>query len=292
MAHGHLSDARIQVLAERNCRFKFPLFDFCPLCGVCQPLGGGAIEDHVVGHLRHLALKFLPISEEEELDESNASETGKFSLGLQSRKTISSDGDTHSSIIVSDLDEKLRLRREEEEEEEEYHCEHPPEMRLGISSEESFGTEDNTSGFETFIRDVEMRAGGSGLRSRLLAWLKKDSPPSSASQPKQNPSLLDVERELSDKIYMAEQPRSIGEEMHHIAAALDRDTLRRIEAIAYECQFCDRLFRNESKLERHVLKVHRQWAEASHSLAHEVQVLRDTVTRAKGSAQLTLGTTI
>lgn len=47
-----------------------PLFESCPLCGVTKDDSTvtGRLEDHVVGHLRHLALSSLPYVEEEEIE--------------------------------------------------------------------------------------------------------------------------------------------------------------------------------------------------------------------------------
>lgn len=65
---GAFSDTQILVMAERNARMMGPLFQSCPLCGVTKdhPTVTGRLEDHVVGHLRYLALSSLPYIEEEE----------------------------------------------------------------------------------------------------------------------------------------------------------------------------------------------------------------------------------
>lgn len=65
---GAFSDSQISAMAERNARMMGPLFQSCPLCGVTKdhPTVTGRIEEHVVGHLRYLALSSLPYIEEEE----------------------------------------------------------------------------------------------------------------------------------------------------------------------------------------------------------------------------------
>src|SRR4051794_29957373 len=69
---GKLTDAQLGVLASRNGRPVENMFMSCPLCGV-EDVDGG-IPNHLVGHLRLLALKSLPIYEEgtEEYDESDS----------------------------------------------------------------------------------------------------------------------------------------------------------------------------------------------------------------------------
>lgn len=65
---GIFSDSQILAMTERNARMMGPLFQSCPLCGVKKddPTVTGRLEDHVVGHMRYLALSSLPYIEEEE----------------------------------------------------------------------------------------------------------------------------------------------------------------------------------------------------------------------------------
>lgn len=65
---GVFSESQICAMTERNARMMGPLFQSCPLCGVTKehPTVTGRMEDHVVGHLRYLALSSLPYIEEEE----------------------------------------------------------------------------------------------------------------------------------------------------------------------------------------------------------------------------------
>ncbi|ETS86734.1 hypothetical protein PFICI_00562 [Pestalotiopsis fici W106-1] len=59
------TDAQIDFIIEKNTRSSGPLFKFCPLCGGQEEneKGPGISEDlinHIVGHLRSLAIKSLP----------------------------------------------------------------------------------------------------------------------------------------------------------------------------------------------------------------------------------------
>jgi hypothetical protein len=58
----NLSDIQLRVLADRNARRPGKLFETCPLCG--HGANDGRLLDHIVGHLRSLALKSLPSYEE------------------------------------------------------------------------------------------------------------------------------------------------------------------------------------------------------------------------------------
>ncbi|KAH7165313.1 hypothetical protein EDB81DRAFT_778963 [Dactylonectria macrodidyma] len=70
-----LSDTKLRVLANRNARKQGKIFESCPLCGEAN-LEGRPLDDHIVGHLRCLALKSLPSYEErlpEDLRDENNS---------------------------------------------------------------------------------------------------------------------------------------------------------------------------------------------------------------------------
>ncbi|KAI2473481.1 fungal-specific transcription factor domain-containing protein [Annulohypoxylon bovei var. microspora] len=58
------TSAQLDLLAERAMRSSGPLFDICPLCGgegdADDDQISGNLVDHIVGHLRSLALKSLP----------------------------------------------------------------------------------------------------------------------------------------------------------------------------------------------------------------------------------------
>lgn len=73
---GVFSESQILAMTERNARMTGPLFQSCPLCGVTKdyPTVTGRLEDHVVGHLRYLALSSLPYIEEEE-QKTNSTES-------------------------------------------------------------------------------------------------------------------------------------------------------------------------------------------------------------------------
>lgn len=71
---GAFSDAQLSAISERNARTFGPLFSSCPLCGIGLGDDGlpDTLEGHIVGHLRFLALKSLPLIEEE-LEDSDSS---------------------------------------------------------------------------------------------------------------------------------------------------------------------------------------------------------------------------
>lgn len=90
--HSNLSDTQLRALADRNCRRMGKLFESCPLCGKNDV--NGSLDEHIVGHLRSLALKSLPAYEEDSPSD-HASEVGAGSLGSskpQSRSTIKEFG--------------------------------------------------------------------------------------------------------------------------------------------------------------------------------------------------------
>ncbi|EHK42542.1 hypothetical protein TRIATDRAFT_163125, partial [Trichoderma atroviride IMI 206040] len=69
--HGKaINDEQIAVLADRSLQLNGPLFKSCPLCGIEAQDYTGPLEDHIVGHLRSLALKSLPpIHNEDEVED-------------------------------------------------------------------------------------------------------------------------------------------------------------------------------------------------------------------------------
>ena len=52
------TDDQLGILADQNVRKASPLFKACPLCG--DEEADPSLMDHLVGHMRSLALKFLP----------------------------------------------------------------------------------------------------------------------------------------------------------------------------------------------------------------------------------------
>ncbi|KAI0599834.1 hypothetical protein F4775DRAFT_548461 [Biscogniauxia sp. FL1348] len=96
-----LTDAQLGVMADRNSRIAGPLFKSCPLCGIENV--DDKIEDHIVGHMRFLALKSLPSYEEdtEELDESDSQNDSLATSRPQSRSTIKNDTERYTKPIFS-----------------------------------------------------------------------------------------------------------------------------------------------------------------------------------------------
>lgn len=79
-----LTDAQLRLLADKNGRTIGPLFESCPLCGIERY--DGNIEEHIVGHLRLLAIRSLPACEDEgPVDPDSTSESSSLQ---QSRSTV------------------------------------------------------------------------------------------------------------------------------------------------------------------------------------------------------------
>ncbi|KAK0126642.1 hypothetical protein ONS95_008226 [Cadophora gregata] len=92
-SHGSYTEAQIRAIADRNAQIIGPLFESCPLCSTMEV--PGSMEDHVISHLRSLALKSLPPYDDEG---SDGSASGRDSLATsqpQSRSTIKVDPDGH-----------------------------------------------------------------------------------------------------------------------------------------------------------------------------------------------------
>ncbi|KAJ5429209.1 hypothetical protein N7491_006225 [Penicillium cf. griseofulvum] len=92
-AHGaKFSEAQVRVLAEKNARPIKPLFESCPLCGITEATNGN-IEEHIVGHLRFLALKSLPPYEDEVAECSDTEGASSRASKPHKRSTIYNDPD-------------------------------------------------------------------------------------------------------------------------------------------------------------------------------------------------------
>ncbi|KAF4451008.1 hypothetical protein F53441_5955 [Fusarium austroafricanum] len=105
---GKFTVAQLSVLADRNARPNGPIFQSCPLCGI--ETTDGPMEDHVVGHMRLLALKSLP-TYQEDTDDIDTFEEHPGSINTSrphSRSTIKNGlagSPTHSSeLYASDPD--------------------------------------------------------------------------------------------------------------------------------------------------------------------------------------------
>ncbi|KAI0142457.1 hypothetical protein F4776DRAFT_653618 [Hypoxylon sp. NC0597] len=85
----HYTNAQLDLLAERGTRSSGQLFEVCPLCGGKDSAEDGVISgsliDHIVGHLRSLALKSLPPHYE---DNDNDSSNSHDDESVKSRSTI------------------------------------------------------------------------------------------------------------------------------------------------------------------------------------------------------------
>ncbi|RYC91450.1 hypothetical protein BFJ63_vAg5749 [Fusarium oxysporum f. sp. narcissi] len=93
MKHSHsdvFTDAQLGILAEQNGRRTGPLFEACPLCG--EKKTNRSVTDHLVGHMRSLALKSLPSHREDtdDLCEIGEEQDNWGSSRPNSRSTIDS----------------------------------------------------------------------------------------------------------------------------------------------------------------------------------------------------------
>ncbi|KAL4761003.1 uncharacterized protein BDW70DRAFT_150430 [Aspergillus foveolatus] len=83
--------SQLKILAERSSRSSGSLFESCPLCGQST---GHSLEEHVASHLRYLALKSLPFSENYEYDGCSEDLASEFqSAGGRTRSTILENDD-------------------------------------------------------------------------------------------------------------------------------------------------------------------------------------------------------
>ncbi|OTA54876.1 hypothetical protein K449DRAFT_190346 [Hypoxylon sp. EC38] len=85
----HYTSAQLDLLAERGTRSSGQLFEICPLCGgkdsAEDDTVSGSLIDHIVGHLRSLALKSLP---PHYVDDDNDSSGNHNDESVKSRSTI------------------------------------------------------------------------------------------------------------------------------------------------------------------------------------------------------------
>ncbi|KAM6534561.1 hypothetical protein FALCPG4_004191 [Fusarium falciforme] len=111
--HGDkFNDAQLGVLADRNGRATGPLFTSCPLCGVEEVKG--SMEEHVIGHMRFLALKSLPATQEE-LDDESGSDDSAAASKPDSRSTIDNDQERYTPFDPDDLFRLLNSNRQHDE---------------------------------------------------------------------------------------------------------------------------------------------------------------------------------
>ncbi|KAJ4190422.1 hypothetical protein NW755_005564 [Fusarium falciforme] len=112
-SHGDkFNDAQLGVLADRNGRATGPLFTSCPLCGVEEVKG--SMEEHVIGHMRFLALKSLPATQEE-LDDKSGSDDSAAASKPDSRSTIDNDQERYTPFDPDDLFRLLNSNRQHDE---------------------------------------------------------------------------------------------------------------------------------------------------------------------------------
>jgi hypothetical protein len=101
---GAFTEAQLRVLAERNARTAGPVFESCPLCGVEEVKG--RLEDHIVGHLRFLALKSLPPYQDEGSEGSRSEIRSIGTSKLRSRSTVKQDPERYLKPTFDDFGEQ------------------------------------------------------------------------------------------------------------------------------------------------------------------------------------------
>lgn len=104
--NGVFSDSQISAMTERNARMVGPLFKSCPLCGITNDhhTVTGRLEDHVVGHLRYIALVSLPYIEEEEQKSNSTNSLGSDdSARPVDRSTVHDLPDPEFDLISENL---------------------------------------------------------------------------------------------------------------------------------------------------------------------------------------------
>ncbi|KAF7553488.1 hypothetical protein G7Z17_g3626 [Cylindrodendrum hubeiense] len=95
------TEPQLRVLAERNGRPIGPMFDFCPICGTDEVTT--SLKEHIVGHLRLLALKSLPAYEDEGSECSGGGGSSAGASKPASRTTIKNDPQRYTRPIFQDI---------------------------------------------------------------------------------------------------------------------------------------------------------------------------------------------
>ncbi|KAJ5980058.1 hypothetical protein N7481_007356 [Penicillium waksmanii] len=99
---GAFSEVQLRVLADRNARAVDPLFESCPFCGSTDTPQGGTIMEHIVGHLRFLALKSLPPYQDEGSEASGGESATTQASRARNRSTIDNDPDRFTLLTFED----------------------------------------------------------------------------------------------------------------------------------------------------------------------------------------------
>lgn len=87
-----ITESQLSMLVERGSRSSGPIFKFCPLCGTSDY--DTSVEEHIAVHLRYLALKSLPFTDEGEGEEgSSKAAIISEEIDRQSQGTILDDPD-------------------------------------------------------------------------------------------------------------------------------------------------------------------------------------------------------
>jgi len=90
------TESQIPLLAARSTCTTGPLFPSCPLCGATDTRN--RLEDHIIGHLRFLALKSLPWLEDADDNDAEATSDSVISVPARERSTIAEAFNTHTGL--------------------------------------------------------------------------------------------------------------------------------------------------------------------------------------------------
>lgn len=81
-----LTDTQLRLLADKSSRSGGQIFESCPLCGIEEPRFG--MHEHVIGHLRLLAIKSLPAHDVEDSELEDPDNASAAESTTRSRSTL------------------------------------------------------------------------------------------------------------------------------------------------------------------------------------------------------------
>lgn len=95
------SEPQLRVLAKYHGRSIKPMFGLCPICGNNEVTGN--LEDHIIGHLRSLALKSLPPYDDGGSEDSSSDQGCSNTSKPMSRSTIQEDPARYAELAFEDV---------------------------------------------------------------------------------------------------------------------------------------------------------------------------------------------
>ncbi|KAF3402316.1 hypothetical protein DPV78_003647 [Talaromyces pinophilus] len=127
------TESQLSMLVERGSRSSGPIFKFCPLCGTSDY--DASVEEHIAIHLRYLALKSLPFTDDGEGEEgSSKAAIISEKEDRQSQGTIVDDPDYGTSLNFEDTD-STPMPYDDEHESLHIPEEHPQDVPLRTDSD-------------------------------------------------------------------------------------------------------------------------------------------------------------